>query len=230
MENVVIPEMLIYGYLKWYLELIKASIEFSNTESIIDLVFNGVSSIGKYDPIKESKRIFSKEDSIKIKFGMNINPAELPAIHILLPDENIEWESIGWSETELEKDDNTSVSIGDVDFNTAYSLIIVDKNADSVVYIYHILKYMILSTHENLELDGFKTLKISGRDLIQQQGLIPIDVYSRNLSLSFKYNREFVGLRETKFGHSLIPYEPNIVMKANTEDIVVDTALPTEGN
>ena len=228
MDNAIIPEITIYHYLKYFLKLLKDSVDFSSTESIIEEIFFGVEPIGNYDPIKESRRIFSKVDSLYLNMGFNINPAELPAIHIILPDENLEWEGIGWSAELEENEDGTSTERKEVSFNTAYNLIILDKNADAVVYIYHILKYLFLSFNVNLELDGFQTLKISGRDLIQQSGLIPVDIYSRNLTLSFKYKREFLGLKNlVKIGHFVKVREKQIDMKGIAKDLNVSKVLDT---
>lgn len=226
MNDAIIPEIIIYNFLKHFCDVLKESIEQNSNDSIIDEVYKGIEKIGRFDPISESKRIFEKKDSLNIKFGLNINSADFPSVHIILPDEHIEWETIGWDTEYIENEDNTNTELNSIHFTTDYNLLILDKNADTVVYIYHILKYMFLSYHTQLELAGFETLKISGRDLIQQSGILPLEVFSRNLTLSFKYTREFLSLKQlNRIGHSIKTSNKQIDIAIKEEELNIDEEL-----
>lgn len=225
MEKAFLPEVEIYKYLNTFLSTIKTSIDADYNNNIIDKVFYGVTAVGRFNPKKEAKELFKKSEALNIRFGFNISTNELPAVHILLPDERLEIETIGF-DGEYENDgEGIKTQSNSVIYQSEYNLLIIDKNADMAIFIYHVLKYMFLSYFEHLELDGFQTLKVYGRDLITQQGLVPQNIYSRSLILSFKHTRQFESVAIPEFGSSMIPHLPQIDVKTKVEDLDVDEEL-----
>lgn len=234
MNNVFLPEIQIYNYLKSILSILKSSIETDENNNYITTIFRGQSAIGNYNPVKEAKAIFRKEDALKISFGFNLSTTNLPAVHIVLPDESVDFEGIGFSENYdrvLQEDGSTiDTEYHNIRYSSEYSLLIVDKNADSVIYIYQVLKYMLLCNFQNMQLDGFMNLKISGRDLVNIPNMVPQSMYSRNIILSFKYEYEFASINVPQFGSSLKVKKEFLDMEQKVEDIDVPDSLPPEGD
>lgn len=193
-------------YIRKYLTLAMVEIK-DDPDKFADLIYASLPAIGDFDIKAEFKRIFAGDTPFKIKFGLNVDSENLPAVHVYLPAESSEPNMIG-SDPEYDGDD------GDVDthkvfeinnfrFQTKYTLMIIDKNADSVLILYHTLKYMLLRYSILFENDGFQNLQISGNDLITEQNLIPMTIYSRNLMINFTYENETQNVYYYETGSSL---------------------------
>ena len=219
MQNAFIGEITVYRMISNFITLIKNSItndtSHDQNQSLIDNIFNGFTVLNDFNPVKEMKALFANDKPLYLKLGFNINTAELPAVHIVLPDENLEFEGIGLSpHYEFDSDGTNPREVNNVNFDCSYNIIIVAPNSDAVIFIYRILKYMFLASWSNMEASGFMKLRIRGSDLINQSTLIPTSLYSRNLSLSFTYEEEFINSIQPEFGNSLTPEE--ILIDINT--------------
>lgn len=157
-----------------------------------DLIFGDILPLGQFNIKNEFKNLFSTDTPFKIKFGLNVASENLPAVHIYLPGETLNPVVLG-SDPEFDLDEDIETKVNEENtfrFNTKYNLMIVDKNADSVIIFYHTIKYMLLRYSHLFEIDGFINLKIYGNDLITEQNLIPMTIFSRSITLDFDY--EFI--------------------------------------
>jgi len=159
---------------------------------------------GEFDLLREAQTLFLKTDPIKVKFGMNIATADFPCVHIILPQEEQTNQSLGASPDSFEDTDGGVAEVDESYFRVRYSLMILAANADLVILIYQVLKYMFLRYLIVLELDGFETIKIGGNDLITEQNMIPQNVYSRNINLDFLYTTQTINKITLAAANSLV--------------------------
>ena len=183
-------------------------------DNYITEMFGAVGSSGDFNPLIEAQAIFSSSNNpVKVKIGINIATADLPAAHIYLPRTDTNFQGIGNSPNYF-VDDNLQIEEEDETYNHAvYSIMIVGDNSDKVVLIHSVLYFMLLKNISNLESDGFMNTKLSANDLITEQNLIPSTIYARNISLSFDYSLTSINMMMQPQGSSLIIDKPNLDIK-----------------
>lgn len=189
--SVVLPELELRYFLLRAIEEIKA-----DKDKFADLIFGSLQPIGNFDIKREFKSLFAKENPYNIKIGIAINTSLFPAVHIYLPQEEEDIKGLGMSPTfsyEPGPDDEEGeptlgvvVEDDEIYFNSRYSLMIVDVNADTVLLLYHVLKFMFYRYAQMLDTSGFHNVKISGNDLVTEQNVVP-NAFARNLNISFSY-------------------------------------------
>lgn len=137
---------------------------------------------------------------IEVNMGYNMEVADIPNIHILLPNETSRPLGIGADENYQEPiyierlvGEETVTDVQPLftqTFDTNYNLMITSPNVFEVLLIYNLLKMGFLSLHEHIELQGLRTMKIGGQDIQIQSDLVPTHIFHRNLTLSFFYEME----------------------------------------
>jgi hypothetical protein len=165
--------------------------------------------VDNFSYLEGAKSIFLNNQSIarqlKVNFGYNRNREGLPTIHILLPQENSNNNSIGLGE-EVEFDDedqeegydesNYGSTTGYVTkayaYQTSFNFMISSDNSHEVLIIYYWLRNMLVASSDHLELSGLQNIKLGGQDLSLSQELVSPGVFHRNLQLSFQYENKIV--------------------------------------
>ena len=182
-------------------------------DNYITEMFGAVGSSGDFNPLVEAQAFFSSSNNpIKVKIGITISTADLPAAHIYLPRTDTSFQGVGNSPAYF-VDNNLQIEEEDETYNHAvYSIMIVGDNSDKVVLIHSVLYFMLLKNISNLESDGFMNIKLSANDLITEQNLIPSTIYARNISLTFDYSLTSINMMMQPQGSSLIVDRPNLVI------------------
>lgn len=165
---------------------------FKKDEFQTDMKFN------TFDYFHEAVDLFV-EKSVQINMGYNMEIADMPSVHILLPNETSRFLTIGGDENyqepmiEIEEDILNSSSIEYTTpiftqtFDSNYNIMITSKNMFEVLLIYNLLKTSFLSLYEHIELSGLRNVKLGGQDITIQSDLVPTHIFHRNLTLSFFY-------------------------------------------
>lgn len=205
MENngVIMPEAVIQRAVAALLQVVKSDyLEatdktksllhyfFKNDFNSEEIVFN---SIKYYDQAVE---LFTTRE-IQVNMGYNLDVADIPNIHILLPSESGRHLNIGadegYHEDYLENRGTEeipelySAPVFTNTFDSNYQLLVTSPNIFEVIIIYNLLKLGFLSLHENLQFKGLQNLKMGGQDVNVQTDLVPTHIYHRSFTISFFY-------------------------------------------
>lgn len=88
-----------------------------------------------------------------------------------------------------------------VHYDTQYQLQIIAGHQDEVIYLYSIVKALLLSQRPFLEGQGLMVFKLSGSDFAPRGEYLPSDVFMRVLNIQFTYPFSF--LRELDVASTL---------------------------
>jgi hypothetical protein len=118
--------------------------------------------------------------------------AAIPTIHINLPSEQSKDNALGISEgfreLGLGNDPDTWKTTFNRRFAAEYNLVISSDNTNEVVLIYHIVRSMLISLFDHLNLSGLENITLSGRDLQINSELVPPHVFMRTIGMNFSYD------------------------------------------
>lgn len=198
-KGVLMPENIIYKSLESMFKVIKLnwasktnkddtllSAFFKKDVNDNDIVFN---SLNYYE---QAIKLFI-EKNIQINMGYNMEVANIPSVHILLPNESGKPFGIGADEGyvdnnyETEGDNEFVTPVFTSSFDSTYQIMVTSTNIFEVLLIYNLMKIGILSLYEHLEFSGLRNIKIGGQDVNFQSDLLPTHIFHRTLSLSFFY-------------------------------------------
>ena len=155
-------------------------------------------SLNGYDFAENAKAIFLKgaeaERQIETHLFFNFNRANLPTIHLNLPSEGMGGDNgLMWGTEEEESIcKETLYKITDKSYNSKFNLIFTSSNTFEVLIMYYVVKSMIQGNIELFENNGLRNVKISGSDIIFNEGFMPQGIYSRAITLDCIYT--FTGL------------------------------------
>jgi hypothetical protein len=198
---VFFPEVQIYNLISGILEFIKVDYNTNlstPTKSMLYKLFGGV-KIGKFDYFVESKNLFLRGNDyarkIELRHMFDISRAGLPTIHLSLPSESPQFDGIGvdqgYADTQFDEDatdpDHIIQSFTPVytrAFQTQHNIIISSDNPDEVLLIYNLLKAMMVSVFDSIELAGLRNPKLGAQDLQLNSEVTPANVYFRAITLS----------------------------------------------
>lgn len=109
-------------------------------------------------------------------------------------------------------------------YDVQYQLEVLAGHQDEVIYLYSILKALLLANRETLEAQGIMALKISGSDFAPRSEYLPSDVFQRTMILQFTYPFSF--LKEIDAASSIVlrisPDDPNTGEFGEMIEIEVD--------
>ena len=77
-------------------------------------------------------------------------------------------------------------------YSTQYQLSVLAGHQDEVIYLYSVLKAILLSQRASLEAQGLIALKISGTDFAPRTEYLPSEVFQRVMTLQFVYPFSFL--------------------------------------
>lgn len=162
----------------------------------------GELNLGDYNFNENAKSIFLKQIEssrlIETHIFFNHDRAHLPTVHINLPSENMGGDNgIDWDN--MEKPLNCTEGILKItpkSYISKFNLIVTSNNTFEVLIMYTVLKSLIQGNISVLELNGIRNVKISGSDIIFNEGFMPQSIFSRALTLDCTYTFEGLSLKE----------------------------------
>lgn len=159
---------------------------------------------GKYNYFDQAKSLFVDRADIaehpkKVEVNMmyNAKRAGTPTIHITLPAETGEWDTIGVGEGGVRATDfvessteGTITPLYNRRFQTMYHIICTSESSQEVFLMYHVLRAAMISALDYIDMAGLKNPKLSGQDIRQNDQLVPNHIYMRGIGLSCFYTVE----------------------------------------
>ena len=169
----------------------------TDDQSLLYKMCNGLVWTG-YNYYREAVDLFTRDHTHKRKLEVsmffNAQRASIPTIHISLPGETggvgdglgIDE---GYQPTEfINTDDEDSFRAQYTrGFNSNYNILITSDNTMEVLLIYAVLRAMLISVFDTIELDGLRKPTIGGNDLRIEGSIVPPNVFIRAITLNFMY-------------------------------------------
>lgn len=98
-----------------------------------------------------------------------------------------------------------------MNYEASYQLHVLAGGQDEVIYLYSILKAIIVSQRAFLEAQGLQALSIGGSDLAPRSEFVPSEVFQRVMTVKFFYPFSFLDEQEVfdKLRVTLTPTDPD---------------------
>lgn len=101
--------------------------------------------------------------------------------------------------SKLYRGGSTNIYRTSVNYSTQYQLMILAGSQEQVLYLYSIVKAILLSQTAFLEQEGILGLQISGSDFAPRSEYLPNDIFQRVMNLQFTYPFDFLEESGTAF-------------------------------
>ena len=209
MSLVIIPEIILLNTINNLLKLISENYnnQVDETTSLLYFIFGDL-SLQRYGMFTQAKSVFitTKDNprNLEVNIFFNTNRAHIPTIHIVMNDESPGEDGLG-----IDEGYNSQVNIDDEKyfrtytrrFDTTYSLVITSDNSNEVLLIYHVLRNFLIQSIEHFSLSGLENPKISGSDIDINTELVPKNIFSRAMPISFSYEAQALSLHDYFIGN-----------------------------
>lgn len=188
MSAVLTPEVIVYNTLQGIINAIRVDIKNSGEKESILYQLLGVDEdgrpvrINRFNYYQQATKIFSTPDKLNVNFGYNLEVAKDCALHIIMPSEQGQGDSLGVNEGFISDNDYTQ------NYKTVYQVIISSDNSSEVNLVYTVLKCMLQMYIKHLSVQGIQLPVVSGQDIMFQDNLIPPTLYHKAINLSFSYD------------------------------------------
>lgn len=193
----LLPEIKLKKVIDYYLDLITE--DYNNSlpneqESFLYGVF-GENSLDNYDFFTQAKAIILRSSDnprkLQTRLFFDRTRATIPTVHINLPSESPNSDSLGYgigNNDPIFNDESYRMTYERC-FDSKYNLTVTSDNSFEVLIVYSILKAIIISCVDIMEVNGLRNPKVMGNDLMVNMEQTP-PLYMRALGLNFIY--EFV--------------------------------------
>lgn len=163
-------------------------------KSFLYRVFSSDNNIDNYNFFTQAKAILLRGNDNQRKLETRIffdrSRAHIPTIHINLPSESPQGDSLGFgignTPPIFDDNDQTYSHMLQRSFDTKYNITVTSDNTFEVIVIYTLLKAILISQVDIIEMNGLRNPKISGRDLMVMDQITP-PLFMRILVLDFMY-------------------------------------------
>lgn len=189
---IILPEQKLKGIIDFILSNI--------TEDYLYRLF-GTLQMGDYNYFENANEIFLKRTDSQRKVLCNIffnrDRQGLPTIHIAMNQEYLgEGNGIGFDPGIIDSTDDIQLSEGTYldstsrSYSSRYNIIFTSDNTFEVLIMYNTIKAFLQGNFGILELNGLRNVKFSGQDIMLNELLGPMNIYSRGFVIECLY--EFV--------------------------------------
>jgi hypothetical protein len=201
----MIPEIIIANLVETVLKVIETDFNDHVEEKDTLLYYIlGDNQYKKFYFFEQAKDIFLREYNhprkIEVRMLFDAQRASLPTIHITMPQENNDSDGIGvdegYEDNILNTDKTTFHKTYTRAFGVQYNIIITSDNSLEVLLIYHLLKAMLISIFDHMELSGIRNPKLSGQDLQMNSDIVPVNVFVRGVGINFMYEESIPAFQE----------------------------------
>ncbi len=124
--------------------------------------------------------------------------------------------AIGEPSREFSLEEKSLIRRG-ANYDAQYQLHIVAGRQDEVLYLYAIVKQILLSQTPYMEEKGIMALRLSASDFAPKSELLPTESFQRTMNLQFKYPFSFVQSQEVfeSFEVCVTPEQPGVAPDAD---------------
>jgi len=196
----MIPEIELQRVIDVALKIIRNDITQNGgtpSDTILHYLLNQVGSFeGKYNFYDQAVDIFSTKNKhnprfLETRLFFDKERASIPTIHVMANGENDNNNGIGVDQGYMDQQTNglgTAIRpVYNRHFNANFSIVITSDNSMETILIFYVLKAMLISAFDHIQLSGFVNPTISGRDINISQDLVPNGVFARSLDLKAGY-------------------------------------------
>lgn len=198
MAIITFPELTLKGLLDVILKKIKDDYNGASVpkESFLYRLYGGL-KIGNYDVFETAVNIFNCDNSDARKIDTRLmydnTRANIPTIHVIIPEEIPNGDGIGmdegYQEATLNSDNTTLTEYLARAYDMKFRLYITSDNSFETVIIHNVIKAALIINIPSLQLNGYRNVKIYGNDLKINEQLTP-SVFMRAINLDCNY--EFI--------------------------------------
>lgn len=162
--------------------------------------------LNNYNFYENAVSIFlKKKDSqraIETHLFFNRDRANLPTIHLNMPSESHGGDTGNTLDgTEERFDSPTSLDyrvISTRGYQAKFSMIFTSDNTFEVAIMYNVMKMAFQGNMNLLEQNGLRNAKLSGGDIIFNDGLMPMGIYAKALNIDCIYSYEAPSLTKKR--------------------------------
>lgn len=233
-----IPEILLYNLISGIVKHIKIDIENhigTPETSFLGIILKDIKD-HKHDYYVEAVDIFSrKEDhprALRVRLFFDAKEANIPTIHITMPQENEGNNSLGAGESDINYIDELDKTISperERRFDTTFNAIITSDNHREVLIIYHVIRAMLVSALSEINIAGLENPKLGGQDIRLQEDIIPRNIYMRGISIGCSYEVEVPRFFSSKMISQLI-INPGTPIDPNKPDMGLQSQVTLDNN
>lgn len=206
----LIPEIILFNTIKAFVQLITQ--DYANasdkTQTILNDLFNVDNNgnplqLQNFNYLEQAIALFTRTiehpRQFQVNIGYNLQRANFPTVHILLPQEVPgRYDSIGLSIGEIDTvyhpeanpqyEQETRVTT----YRANFDLMITSDNTSEVLLVYYLLKDMFPFASDTLELLGLHNFKLTGQDVQLDAAYAPANIFHRSLRTEFDYQSETI--------------------------------------
>lgn len=208
--SMVVPELKLYELINVLMSEVGADYNrHSNKENtMLFHLFGNSNKIGKYDYYEQAVDLFTRKadhpNKINIRMMYDAAQASIPTIHITMPSENDDHNTIGVGEGGKKDDiiyddvEKTSTPLYNRRFQTQFHIVCTSTSSQEVFLMYHVLRAAMVASLDYIDLMGLKNPKLSGQDIRQKDDQAPNHIYMRGIGLACFYIVEIPRYFDTK--------------------------------
>lgn len=196
---IVIPEILLFNLISGIIKHVESDLAqhaADEQNSFLGRILNGIKD-HKHDYFVEAKTLFTRKvdnpRAVRTRLFFDAQEANIPTIHITMPQENSGENSLGAGEShEFYSDDihNTVSPERERRFDTNFHVIITSDNHREVLIIYHVIRAMLVSALSEVDIAGLENPKLGGQDIRPKEDIVPRNIYMRGISIQCSYQVE----------------------------------------
>lgn len=171
----------------------------------------------RYDFFEQAKQVICGDidDPRRLECDLifNFDRNGAPTIHINLPSEmSTQDNGMGIDEGYV---DNIYTD-GDVDtpgsyhkvwtrrFQAVYNIVITSDNTNEVIFLFHFVRALLLSTYDHLSLSGLQNITFGGQDIQPYSDLIPPNLFMRAISVNLQYETSAISFSQVPMFGKLV--------------------------
>lgn len=177
---------------------------------------------GKYNFYDQAVEIFSTRGNnhpryLDSRLFFDRERAPIPTIHIMANGENNNNNGLGVDQgfQDVQVIGGERREVYNRHFDANFSIVISSDNSMETIVIYHVIKSMLISIFDHVQLKGFVNPQISGRDINISQDVVPSGVFARAIDFKAGYELPVPTHYLTTIINKVI-FEINPIVEQNT--------------
>lgn len=194
---ILIPEIILKKVLDYVLETIDNSYLYTIFEK---------NKLNNYNFYENAVSIFLKKKdnprTIETHLFFNRDRANLPTIHLNMPSESHGGDTgntLAGTEGKFDSPESLDYRIISTrSYQAKFSMIFTSDNTFEVAIMYNVIKMALQGNMHLLEENGLRNAKLSGGDIIFNDGLMPMGIYAKALNIDCIYSYEAPSLTKKR--------------------------------
>ena len=197
--SIVVPEILLFNLITGIIKHVETDLTTHAPDpenSFLGRILMGIKD-HKHDYFEEAKVLFTRKNdnprAIRTRLFFDAKEANIPTIHITMPQETSGANSLGAGESHEYYEDDVHGTVSperERRFDTNFHVIVTSDNHREVLIIYHVVRAMLVSALSEVDIAGLENPKLGGQDIRPQENIVPRNIYMRGISIQCSYQVE----------------------------------------